>query len=80
MFTYTPASDGTMTIYFVHGSPGSTEVRNLVVYQGGFSTPIATVPSGDAKSTVVNVTAGSTVYIGSDKNIGIYGITFTPGN
>ncbi len=81
LFTYTPASAGTMTIYFIHGSNDpSTEARNLVVYQGGFGTPIATIPAGEAKSATVNVAAGSTVYIGSDKNIGIYGITYTPGN
>lgn len=80
IFTYTPASDGTLTVYFMHASSSSGEPRNLQVDQNGTTILTAPVTIEGPVSASVAVKGGSAVTFGGQANMGIMGAKFTPGN
>lgn len=80
IFTYTPASDGTLTVYFMHASSSSGEPRNLQVDQNGTTILTAPVTIEGPVSASVAVKGGSAVTFGGQANMGIMGVKFVPAN
>lgn len=79
VFAFTPAVSGEVTVYFTHaGSSGDD--RYAILYQSGVKIGEKPVVAGTTEYMTVEVSGGSTVYIGGDNNIGIYGISFKPVN
>lgn len=90
---YTPAEDGTLTVYVKHGSPNGTDIRSLTVTQGSNETTIDTyannyvpadgssVPEGAAPNVKqdVTVTGGTEIKITVGGNVGLAKLVFTPG-
>ena len=80
-FTYTPAADGTITVYVKHGSPNkeNTNIRRLVVTQGANETKVDTIGT-DAPYVVktISVVANQEVKIGCDDNVALAKLVYTP--
>ena len=81
VFTYTPAVAGTLKVYTTGGSDSSRKLyvsQSISTTNRDTETAIATADGSNkaASIAIASVNAGEMVYIWSDNNMYVYGITF----
>lgn len=77
--TYTPVSDGTLTVYVKHGSPNKTGERTMSVVQGDDTTTVSvTAPDASYAVQSIGIVKDTEVKITVNDNVALAKIVFAP--